>query len=343
MNIIVTGGAGFIGANLIRSLLEDQSLFILNIDTLTYAANMNAIEEFDKNINYSFAKIDIADKKAIEKIFREFKPDKVMHLAAESHVDKSISNPIDFINTNILGTYSLLNASCEHFNSLSDQKKTSFIFHHISTDEVYGDLEENDDPFTEKTSYSPNSPYSASKASSDHLVRAWHSTFNLPIVISNCSNNYGPGQFIEKLIPMTITNAIQGLPIPIYGDGTQIRDWLYVDDHVRALKKIVYYGKPGETYNIGGSNEIRNIDLVNEICNIFDTLYSAKNKEISSFKDLIVFVNDRPGHDKRYAINSDKIEQELKWKPKEDFNSGIKKTIQWYIDNKSWWHRDQQI
>lgn len=340
MNIIVTGGAGFIGANLIRKLLENQSLFILNIDLLTYAANLSAIKEFEKNANYSFLKSDISDQKSIKKIFNEFKPDKIMHLAAESHVDKSISNPIDFINTNILGTYTLLDAAHEYYSSLSDQKKASFLFHHISTDEVYGDLEKHESPFTEETAYSPNSPYSASKASSDHLVRAWHSTFKLPVVISNCSNNYGPGQFTEKLIPKTITKAIQGLPIPIYGDGSQIRDWLFVEDHVEALIKIVFHGKSGATYNVGGSNEIRNIDLVNEICNILDMYHSLKNKGIASYKDLIVFVDDRPGHDKRYAINSNKIEQELKWKPKEEFKSGIKKTIQWYIDNKSWWYKE---
>lgn len=340
MNILVTGGAGFIGANLIRKLLEDKSLSILNIDSLTYAANLSAIEEFKKNKNYSFAQIDITDNKSIAKIFNEFRPDKVMHLAAESHVDKSISSPFDFIKTNIIGTYHLLNASYEHYTRLSDQKKRIFIFHHISTDEVYGDLEKNDNPFTENTPYSPNSPYSASKASSDHLVRAWHSTFNLPVVVSNCSNNYGPGQFIEKLIPMTITNAIRGIPIPIYGDGTQIRDWLYVDDHTSALKRIVFYGKNGETYNIGGSNEIKNIDIVNNICDILDKYHSAENKEIISYKDLITFVDDRPGHDKRYAINSKKIEKELDWRPKEDFSSGIKKTIQWYIDNKPWWFKE---
>ncbi|MDC3325689.1 dTDP-glucose 4,6-dehydratase [Gammaproteobacteria bacterium] len=340
MKILVTGGAGFIGANLIRKLLEDNSLSILNIDSLTYAANLSAVEEFNSNKNYSFAKIDITDNKSVTKIFNEFRPDKVMHLAAESHVDKSISSPFDFINTNIIGTYYLLNAAYEHYTHLSDHKKRLFMFHHISTDEVYGDLEKNDNPFTENTPYSPNSPYSASKASSDHLVRAWNSTYNLPVVISNCSNNYGPGQFTEKLIPMTITNAIKGFPIPIYGDGTQIRDWLYVDDHTSALKKIIFFGKPGETYNIGGSNEIKNIDLVHEICSILDRYHSSEKKAVMSFKDLITFVDDRPGHDKRYAINSEKIEKELDWKPKEDFSSGIKKTIQWYIDNKSSWLKE---
>ncbi|MDB3952130.1 dTDP-glucose 4,6-dehydratase [Gammaproteobacteria bacterium] len=340
MKILVTGGAGFIGANLIRKLLEDNSLSILNIDSLTYAANLCAVEEFNNIKNYSFAKIDITDNKSVTKIFNEFRPDKVMHLAAESHVDKSISSPFDFINTNIIGTYYLLNAAYKHYIGLSDHKKRLFMFHHISTDEVYGDLEKNDDPFTENTPYSPNSPYSASKAGSDHLVRAWNSTYNLPVVISNCSNNYGPGQFAEKLIPMTITNAIKGFPIPIYGDGTQIRDWLYVDDHTSALKKIIFFGKPGETYNIGGSNEIKNIDLVHEICSILDKYHSVENKAVMSFKDLITFVEDRPGHDKRYAINSEKIEKELDWKPKEDFSSGIKKTIQWYIDNKSSWFKE---
>ena len=336
--ILITGGCGFIGSALIRHLITNNEFKVINIDKLTYAGNLESLESISTNKNYFFEYADICDEKKILKIFQKYQPNVVMHLAAESHVDRSISNPGEFIQTNVIGTFNLLNASLEHFNSLDDMQKNSFRFHHISTDEVYGDLKDGD-YFTEITSYAPSSPYSASKASSDHLVRAWHRTYDLPVVITNCSNNYGPYHFPEKLIPHIILNALGGKKLPIYGDGSQVRDWLYVDDHVKALIKVALEGVVGETYNIGGNNEKKNIEVVHLICDLLDELYPSKNPKIKTYKQLICFVEDRAGHDTRYAIDASKIQKELNWKPEETFESGLKKTVRWYLDNEPWWQK----
>ena len=339
MKIIVTGGAGFIGSAVIRMLIKDTSHKVLNIDKLTYAGNLDSLKDIDSNDRYSFMEQDITNLDKIFSIFNEFKPDAVMHLAAESHVDRSIDGPSDFINTNIIGTFTILEASRKYFDSLPLKDKEIFRFHHISTDEVYGDLDDSNSFFTEKTPYAPSSPYSASKASSDHLARAWNRTYGLPVLISNCSNNYGPYHFPEKLIPCVILKALKGEDIPVYGDGSQIRDWLYVDDHAKALIKVVEPGKIGETYNIGGHNEKRNIDVVKLICSILEELHPSKPKDVKLYSDLITYVADRPGHDLRYAVDASKIQRELGWAPDETFDTGIYKTVKWFLDNRLWWER----
>ena len=333
MKILITGGNGFIGSSVIRFLINQTDCKILNVDKLTYAANLESLSSINNNSRYQFVRGDICNNKLITKIFNNFKPDVVMHLAAETHVDRSIDGPAKFIQTNIVGTYVLLECAFRYWRSLPSNN--NFRFHHISTDEVYGSLGKYG-YFNEKTAYSPNSPYSASKASSDHLVRAWYRTYKFPILITNCSNNYGPYQFPEKLIPLTIMNALNGNILPVYGNGKQIRDWLYVEDHARALYKVITKGKLGETYNIGGYNEKQNLDVVNKICELLDELNPQKNKGFLSYKKLIKFVKDRPGHDKRYAIDSSKIIKELKWKPKETFDTGLYKTVKWYLENQNW-------
>jgi len=344
MKILITGGAGFIGSAVIRHIIENTNDFVINVDKLTYAGNLESLEAISDNTHYFFEQVDICNRQELDRVFNEHQPDMVMHLAAESHVDRSIDGPLEFIQTNIIGTYNLLEASREYWFNLSDEDKVHFKFHHVSTDEVYGDLENPLDLFTEETSYAPSSPYSASKASSDHLVRAWSRTYGLPTVITNCSNNYGPNHFPEKLIPLMILNALEGKALPIYGNGQQIRDWLYVEDHARALYLVATEGKNGETYNIGGHNEKANIDVVKTICSILEELVPENMHSISSgcgegFEGLIKFVTDRPGHDIRYAIDASKIERELNWKPQETFESGLKKTVQWYLENKPWWKR----
>lgn len=330
MNIIVTGGAGFIGSAVVRQLIRESDHEVLNIDKLTYAGNPESLRECADSPRYRFLQADICDREAMDKAFADFSPDIVMHLAAESHVDRSIDGPAQFIQTNIIGTYNLLEAARHYAKGRSD-----FRFHHISTDEVYGDLEIDDSLFTEETPYQPSSPYSASKASSDHLVRAWFRTYGLPTIITNCSNNYGPYHFPEKLIPLVILNALELKPLPVYGKGEQIRDWLFVEDHARALIKVATAGKPGETYNIGGHNEKQNIEVVRTICAALDELKPRSDGK--NYADLITFVTDRPGHDMRYAIDASKIERELGWVPCETFETGLRKTVQWYLDNRWWW------
>ena len=334
MKIMITGGAGFIGSSLVRFLADEKNIKVLNIDKLTYAGNLESLSKLENKDNHIFFNIDINQQEEIQDILFDEKPNFIMHLAAESHVDRSINGPRDFINTNILGTFSLLEASRNYYQSLSADDKSIFKFHHISTDEVYGDLENTSDLFMETTPYQPSSPYSASKASSDHLVRAWYRTYGLPTLITNCSNNYGPYQFPEKLIPLVIINCLDGKKLPIYGDGSQIRDWLYVDDHAKALFKVVTEGNVGETYNIGGHNEVSNLKVVTTICDILDKL---KPKASGSYKDQITYVNDRLGHDQRYAIDASKIEKELNWTPDESFSTGLEKTIKWYLENDWWW------
>lgn len=340
MKILITGGAGFIGSAVIRHIINNTDDSIVNVDCLTYAGNLESLSEIVENERYKFEKVNICNRRQLDRVFKEHKPDAVMHLAAESHVDRSITGPSAFIETNIIGTYTLLEASRNYWNSLNKDSKESFRFHHISTDEVYGDLEHPDDVekgtklalFTEQSSYEPSSPYSASKASSDHLVRAWSRTYGLPTIVTNCSNNYGPYHFPEKLIPLIILNALDGKELPIYGKGEQIRDWLYVEDHASALYLVLTKGKVNDTYNIGGNNEKRNIEVVEMICLILDELVPKGlpyNKQIS-------YVQDRPGHDKRYAINSNKIHHELGWSPKETFETGLKKTVKWYLTNTDW-------
>jgi dTDP-glucose 4,6-dehydratase len=334
--ILVTGGAGFIGSALVRHIINETQHSVVNVDKLTYSGNLESLEGIEKSKNYIFKKIDICDENELQGVFTKNQPDIVMHLAAESHVDRSIDGPSDFIQTNIIGTFNLLEQSKNYWQSLKGIKKESFRFLHVSTDEVYGDLGGTSDFFSEDTAYDPSSPYSASKASSDHLVRAWYRTYGLPVLITNCSNNYGPCQFPEKLIPHVILNALEGKSLPIYGDGKQIRDWLYVDDHVIALMNVALNAKVGETYNIGGNNEIQNIEVVRKVCDILDKLVPSKLNGISSFNELITYVKDRPGHDLRYAINPNKIIKDLNWGPLEDFDSGIRKTVEWYLDNKIW-------
>lgn len=339
MKIIVTGGAGFIGSAVIRHIINHTNNEVLNVDKLTYAGNLESLESIADSERYQFSQTDICDRILLDQIFESFQPDAVMHLAAESHVDRSITGSAAFIETNIIGTYQLLEATRHYWNGLNQNKKQAFRFHHISTDEVYGDLEGTDDLFLETTPYAPSSPYSASKASSDHLVRAWHRTYGLPTIVTNCSNNYGPYHFPEKLIPLVILNAIEGKALPIYGKGDQIRDWLYVEDHARALYKVVTEGIVGETYNIGGHNEKQNIEVVKMICKILDELKPQSNGQ--AYDSLITFVQDRPGHDLRYAIDATKIGHELGWKPEETFDTGIRKTVEWYLNNLEWCRRVQ--
>lgn len=366
MKILITGGAGFIGSAVVRHIIENTSDSVVNVDCLTYAGNLESLASVEANGRYAFEQVNICDRQELDRVFTKHKPDAVMHLAAESHVDRSIDGPAAFIETNIVGTYTLLEATRQYWNKLDDKAKLSFRFHHISTDEVYGDLphpdevENNDECvmvndelniknstlsinhlplFTETTAYAPSSPYSASKASSDHLVRAWLRTYGLPTIVTNCSNNYGPYHFPEKLIPLVILNALEGKPLPVYGQGNQIRDWLYVEDHARALYKVVTEGKVGETYNIGGHNEKQNIEVVKTICTIMDQLVPMEQRGYpvnTQHSSLITHVKDRPGHDRRYAIDSSKMQKELGWTPLETFETGLLKTVQWYLDNQQW-------
>jgi len=331
-SIVVTGGAGFIGSAVIRHLIQDTDYKVINVDKLTYAGNLESLAEIDSNSRYHFEQVDICDAVEVNRVIECYQPDIIMHLAAESHVDRSIDGPAEFIQTNIVGTFTLLETARAYWNNLSEVKRNTFRFHHISTDEVYGDLHGVNDLFTEKTAYDPSSPYSASKASSDHLVRAWHRTYGLPIVVTNCSNNYGPYHFPEKLIPLMILNALEGKSLPVYGDGAQIRDWLYVEDHARALLQVATQGTVGETYNIGGHNEKKNLEVVHNICALLDEM-CPKN---SPYAEQISFVKDRPGHDLRYAIDASKIAQDLGWVPQETFETGLRKTVQWYLNNQAW-------
>ncbi|MGY2461619.1 dTDP-glucose 4,6-dehydratase [Vreelandella sulfidaeris] len=344
MKFLITGGAGFIGSAVIRHIITNTSDEVINLDKLTYAGNLESLVEFSDSERYAFEQVDVCNLAEVNRVLARHQPDAIMHLAAESHVDRSIDGPADFIETNIIGTYTLLEAARIYFQSLDVDRKASFRFHHISTDEVYGDLPHlsktpnaEEYLFTEQTSYAPSSPYSASKASSDHLVRAWQRTYGLPTLITNCSNNYGPYHFPEKLIPLVILNALEGKPLPVYGKGEQVRDWLYVEDHARALYQVVTQGQVGETYNIGGHNEKQNIEVVRTICDILQELHPQER----SYRDLITFVKDRPGHDMRYAIDASKIQKELGWAPEETFDTGIRKTVQWYLENQRWCQRVQ--
>ncbi|MFN1620041.1 dTDP-glucose 4,6-dehydratase [Vibrio rotiferianus] len=339
MKILVTGGAGFIGSAVIRHIISNTQDVAINLDKLTYAGNLESLSEIESSERYYFEQVDICDRVELDRVFAQYQPDLVMHLAAESHVDRSIDGPAAFIETNVMGTYHLLEAARQYWSSLDETRKAAFRFHHISTDEVYGDLEGTDDLFTETTSYAPSSPYSASKASSDHLVRAWQRTYGFPTLVTNCSNNYGPYHFPEKLIPLMILNALDGKPLPVYGDGMQIRDWLFVEDHARALYKVVTEGEIGETYNIGGHNEKANIEVVKTICSLLEEFRPNKPEGVESYESLITYVKDRPGHDVRYAIDATKIAQELNWTPEETFESGICKTVEWYLNNQQWWQR----
>ena len=337
MKILITGGAGFIGSAVIRYLIQETDHHVLNLDKLTYAGNLESLVSVDHSARYDFEQADIRDYPKLSDLFEKYAPDAVMHLAAESHVDRSIDDPSGFIQTNVVGTCSLLEAARMYWQTLDDSGKAAFRFHHISTDEVFGDLDGPDDFFREETPYAPSSPYSASKAGSDHLVRAWGRTFRLPVIVTNCSNNYGPFHFPEKLIPLIILNALRGKPLPVYGKGTQIRDWLFVEDHARALVRVVTEGAVGETYNIGGHNEKQNIEVVRAVCGLLDELRPSTHDGIMKYEQLITFVEDRPGHDVRYAIDASKIQRELGWVPQETFESGLRKTVEWYLANESWW------
>lgn len=334
--IIVTGGAGFIGSAVVRHLIAHSDHEVVIVDKLTYAGNLESLKEVDDSPRYHFERVDICDAAELRRVFERYRPDKVMHLAAESHVDRSIDGPAEFIRTNILGTYTLLETARDYWGTMAPAERDGFRFLHVSTDEVYGDLGESKERFTERTPYAPSSPYSASKASSDHLVRAWHRTYGLPTMVTNCSNNYGPYQFPEKLIPLVILNALDGKPLPIYGKGDQVRDWLYVDDHARALCKVITEGEVGETYNIGGDAERRNLEVVECICRLLDEMAPDKPPGIERYEDLITFVKDRPGHDRRYAIDATRIKNELGWTPTESFETGIRRTVQWYLENRDW-------
>lgn len=339
MKLLITGGAGFIGSAVIRYIINNTQDSVINIDKLTYAGNLDSLDSIKDSPKYSFEQVDICNKNAMANIFEKYQPDVVMHLAAESHVDRSIDSSYPFIETNIIGTYNLLEVSRHYWEKLDSSKKERFRFHHISTDEVFGDLKEKFGLFSEETAYAPSSPYSASKASSDHLVRAWFRTYGLPIIITNCSNNYGPFHFPEKLIPLMIINALNGKQLPIYGNGEQIRDWLFVEDHAKALYKVITEGKVGESYNIGGHNEKSNIEVVRTICNLLEELVPNKPNGINRYEDLIVHIKDRPGHDERYAIDASKIQRALGWKPEESFETGIRKTVEWYLNNQTWWQK----
>lgn len=334
MKILVTGGAGFIGSAVLRHIINRTEHSVVNLDKLTYAGNLESLSSISNDARYVFERVDICDRAEVERVFKVHQPDIVMHLAAESHVDRSIEGPSAFIETNVIGTYTLLEVSKLYWVGLDAERKERFRFHHISTDEVYGDLENPEDLFTEQTPYAPSSPYSASKASSDHLVRAWHRTYGLPVIVTNCSNNYGPYHFPEKLIPLMILNALEGKSLPVYGDGSQVRDWLYVEDHARALYLVATEGVVGETYNIGGHNEKKNIEVVKTLCDLLDEL--CPHSQFKPHFSLVKYVQDRPGHDKRYAIDATKIKNELGWTPQETFESGIRKTVEWYLANSDW-------
>lgn len=337
MNILVTGGAGFIGSALVRYLIEQTKHCVINVDKLTYAGNLASLESISQSERYHFEQADIVASGRIAEIFCKYQPDAVMHLAAESHVDRSITGAADFIQTNIVGTYTLLEAARYYWESLPEPRKSAFRFLQISTDEVYGDLADDAPPFSETTPYAPSSPYSASKAASDHLVRAWGRTYGLPILVTNCSNNFGPYQYPEKLIPLMILNALRGKPLPIYGSGLQVRDWIFVEDHIKALLQVLAKGEVGETYNIGSHQEKTNIEVVRTICNLLEELAPAKPNNVKYYTDLITYVEDRPGHDIRYALDTAKIQRELGWQPIETFETGIRKTVKWYLENTSWW------
>ena len=341
MRLLVTGGAGFIGSALIRHLIRDTAHQVLNLDKLTYAGNLESLAEIDGDPRYRFLRADIGDRAAVEAALAGFQPDAILHLAAESHVDRSIDGPAAFIQTNIVGTYHLLEAARAYWLALPEARRATFRFHHVSTDEVYGDLHGSDALFTEATPYAPSSPYSASKAASDHLVRAWQRTYGLPVLVTNCSNNYGPYHFPEKLIPLVILNALEGKPLPVYGDGAQVRDWLFVEDHARALVEVVSRGRVGETYNIGGHNEQTNLAVVQAICALLEERAPRKPAGVARYADLITFVADRPGHDLRYAIDAGKLQRELGWVPRETFESGLRKTVDWYLEHLDWCRRVQ--